>query len=77
MTGGAVERVNPTNLTKNFTNMLSVPVIATNVKANVKIHKGLQFRNEIETDVTDSKTLLKKDFGNVTAESTFSFEYGL
>jgi hypothetical protein len=41
MTGGAVERVNPTNLTKNFTNMLSVPVIATNVKANVKIHKGL------------------------------------
>jgi hypothetical protein len=41
MTGGAVERVNPTNLTKNFTNMLSVPVIATNVTANVKIHKGL------------------------------------
>ena len=77
MTGGAVERVNPTNLTKNFTNMLSVPVIATNVTANVKIHKGLQFRNEIETDLTDSKTLLKKDFGNVTAESTFSFEYGL
>jgi len=29
LTGGAIERVNPTTLTKNFANMLSVPVIAT------------------------------------------------
>jgi len=41
LTGGTVERVNPTTLTKNFANMLSVPVIATNVEAKVKIHKGL------------------------------------
>lgn len=72
-----MERVNPTNLTKNFANMLTVPVIATNVKAKVKIHKGLQFRNELETDVSAEKTLLVKDFGNVTAESVFTFEYGL
>lgn len=48
LTGGAVERVNPTTLTKNFANMLAVPVIATNVEAKVKIHKGLQFRNELD-----------------------------
>jgi len=41
ISGGSVERVNPTTLTKNFANMLSIPVIATNVEAKVKIHKGL------------------------------------
>jgi len=41
MTGGIVERVDPTTLTKNFASMLSIPVIATNVEAKVKIHKGL------------------------------------
>ena len=57
--------------------MLSVPVIATNVNAKVKIHKGLQFRNEIEKDISEDKTTLAKQFGNVTAESVFTFEYGL
>lgn len=41
LTGGNVERVNPTTLTSEFANMLSVPVIATNVEARVKLHKGL------------------------------------
>ena len=31
LTGGKVERVNPTTLTQDFANMLSVPVIATSV----------------------------------------------
>jgi len=77
MTGGSVERVDPTTLTKNFANMLSIPVIATNVEAKVKIHKGLQFRNELEKDMSADKTTLVKQFGNVTAESVFTFEYGL
>lgn len=77
MTGGSVERVDPTTLTKNFASMLSIPVIATNVEAKVKIHKGLQFRNELNKDVSAEKTLLVKQFGNVTAESVFTFEYGL
>ena len=57
--------------------MLSIPVIATNVEAKVKIHKGLQFRNELGKDVSDDKTILVKQFGNVTAESVFTFEFGL
>ena len=77
LTGGVIERVNPTTLTKNFANMLAVPVIATTVEAKVKIHKGLQFRNEIDKDVSDDKTILAKQFGNVTAESIFTFEFGL
>ena len=77
LTGGIVERVDPTTLTKNFASMLSIPVIATNVEAKVKIHKGLQFRNELSKDVSDDKTALAKQFGNVTKESVFTFEFGL
>lgn len=46
LTGGSIEIVEPVNLTKNFANMLSKPVIATNVVVKIKLHKGLQFRNE-------------------------------
>lgn len=46
ITGGNVERVDPVSLTKNFANILSQPVIASNVVAKIKLHKGLQFRNE-------------------------------
>lgn len=45
LTGGEVERVDPISLTKNFANILSKPIIASNVVAKVLLHKGLQFRN--------------------------------
>jgi len=61
----------------NGASLLSMPVIATNVEAKVKIHKGLRFRNELDKDVSDDKTILARKFGNVTAESVFTFEYGL
>ena len=77
LTGGKVERVNPTTLTQDFANMLSVPVIATNVDAKVKLHKGLQFRNELATDLSEDKSLLARRFGNATTETVFTFEYGM
>lgn len=46
LTGGSVERVNPMGLTQNFSNILQLPVIATQVIAKIKLHKGLEFRNE-------------------------------
>jgi len=57
--------------------MLSMPVIATNVEAKVKLHKGLQFRNELATDLSEDKSLLARRFGNTTAETVFMFEYGM
>ena len=72
-----MERVNPTTLTKNFANMLAQPVIATKVEAKVKLHQGLQFRNELQETLSNDKSLLTRTFGNVTAESVFTFEYGL
>ena len=69
MTGGNVERVDPVQLTKNFANILSQPIIASNVIAKVKLHKGLQFRNENPENLNDDKTLLVRDIGNVSLDT--------
>lgn len=47
------------------------------MEAKVKLHKGLQFRNELEKDLSASKTILARRFGNVTTDSMFTFEYGM
>lgn len=75
LTGGQVERVSPETLTNNFANILSRPVIATNVLVKVKLHKGLTFRNEDPASLSNENTFLVKDMGNVTDESIFTFEY--
>lgn len=77
ITGGAVERVDPLMLTQNFSNILSLPVIATNVTAKVKLHKGLEFRNENQASLSEDKSLMVRELGNVTEETEITFEYRL
>ena len=76
-TGGQIEQVNPDEISGDFSNMLNSKSIATKVEAKVKIHKGLQFRNELEVDMSEDKTILTRRFGNVTADTMFTFEYGM
>jgi len=77
LTGGNIERVDPVSLTKNFSNILSEPIIASNVIAKIKLHKGLQFRNELIEDQSEDQSLLIRDLGNVTAQTEITFEYTL
>jgi len=76
-TGGTVERVDPENLTENFANILSEKILATNVEVRVKLHKAMEFRNEDEENLQEERTLLVKQFGNVTENSEMTFEYRL
>lgn len=75
MTGGEVERVNPVELTNNFANILSQPIIASNVVAKVKLHKGMTFRNEDPSRLSEDLSLMTREIGNVTADSEITFEY--
>jgi hypothetical protein len=77
MTGGNVERVDPVQLTSNFANILSQPIIASNVVTKVKLHKGLQFRNELDANLSADKSLMVRDIGNVTESDEITFEYTL
>ena len=77
LSGGQIEQVNPAEISGDFASILSQKAIATKVEAKVKLHKGLQFRNELETDLSADKTVLTRRFGNVTTETMFTFEYGM
>jgi len=77
LSGGQIEQVNPEEMQQDFAAILSQKAIATKVETKVKLHKGLQFRNELEQDLSEDKTILTRRFGNVTTESMFTFEYGL
>lgn len=74
-TGGEIQRVEADKLTENFANILSSPIIATDVTMKVFIHKGLEFRNEEEEQLGKDKSVLTKIMGNVTADSEMTFEY--
>lgn len=77
LTGGDVTRVDPVELTKNFASILREPVIASNVVAKIKLHKGLCFRNEDPNSLSEDQSLMVRDIGNVTTESEMTFEYTL
>ena len=77
LTGGNVERVDPVSLTTNFQGILSQPIIASNVVAKVRLHKGLQFRNENINNISQENSLLTRDIGNVTLDAEITFEYTL
>lgn len=76
-TNGEIERVDPLDIQKNIGDFLSREVLATKVELKVKLHKGLEFRNEQPQNVSEDKTILSKDFGNVTADTDVTFEYQL
>jgi hypothetical protein len=62
-------------LGNNVKQLLSRNVIATNVKLKVKLHAGIEFRNELLKNLEMNETVLVKDFGNVNEETDLCFEY--
>jgi Sec23/Sec24 trunk domain len=75
LTGGEVELVDPKDLINNFSNILSIQTIATNVTLKVKLHKGLEFRNQDPLNLSEDKTILARELGNVNEETEVTFEY--
>mmetsp|Transcript_9966 Transcript_9966/g.15046 ORF Transcript_9966/g.15046 Transcript_9966/m.15046 type:complete len:89 (-) Transcript_9966:1079-1345(-) len=65
-TGGDVQRVDSVQLKNNVVNLLTQPIIATNVEAKVKLHKGLCFRNEDPDNLSEDGTLMVRFLGNVS-----------
>jgi hypothetical protein len=43
----------------------------------IKLHKGLQFRNENTVNLSEDMSLLVKDLGSVTEETEITIEYTL
>lgn len=75
LTGGDVQQVEPKDLINNFSNILQYQTIATNVQLKVKLHKGLEFRNQEALNLSEDKTILARELGNVNEETEVTFEY--
>lgn len=75
MTNGEIERVSLQDMSANFKDFLAKPVLATMVKLKVKLHSGLEFRNEMVQNLSMQNTILSKDFGNVNEDTDVCFEY--
>lgn len=45
--------------------------------AKVKLHKGLQFRNENPLNLSEDLSLMTREVGNVTEDTEITFEYTL
>ena len=76
-TNGEIERVNPGGISGQFTEFLSRTALATKVVLKVKLHKGLEFRNEQSVNLSEDRTILSRDLGNVYADTDVTFEYQL
>lgn len=74
-TNGTVTRVNPENISKDFTNILKDEMVATNVELQVQLHQALQFRNEDPSEISEDGTILTKLLGNATVNTKVTFEY--
>lgn len=74
-TGGTVERMDPTALTSGFGELLDNPVLAFGAMAMVVLHRGLQFKGEMD-DENENRNWVLKDLGNVTRGTELTFSYG-
>lgn len=45
------------------------------MQLKVKLHKGLEFRNEEAHNLSEDKTILARELGNVNEETEVTFEY--
>lgn len=75
MTNGEIERVDTNEIGENFRGFIAKPVLATNTQLRVKLHQGLEFRNELLANLSANNTILSKDFGNVNEDTDICFEY--
>jgi hypothetical protein len=75
LTGGDIIKVDPLNLSKDFANILSDAIIATNVELKVKIHKGFTFRNENPENISQDGSLMVRQIGNASEGQEVTIEY--
>ncbi|CAM9197262.1 unnamed protein product [Chrysoparadoxa australica] len=81
LTNGSVTKIDPVQLTTNFSSVLAAPLLASEVSIRTVLHQSLQFRGqphegERKRKVAPSPSnLQERCVGNVTKESEVSFEY--
>ncbi|CDW84580.1 type a von willebrand factor domain-containing protein [Stylonychia lemnae] len=76
-TGGAIERVGGDNLSANFKEIISKPIIATKAKIRLHLLQCFKFNREERDNLRNGETTFSKVIGNVVQDTEFTFEFGL
>jgi hypothetical protein len=80
VTGGAVNVVNPLELTRQMRQIIDNPTVCMGVEMRGWLTSGLQWRNFEENLVRKRErdnSLVTWQYGNITAEADISFEFGV
>jgi len=75
LTNGDIVKVNPLLLDKNFGEILSEKLIATNSSVEVHLPLPFSFTQEDETLLKNDNSVLIKEIGNATKDTIITFEY--
>jgi len=73
--GGSVQRVDPLELAGQMGSLLEKPVLGYTTMAMIVLHRGLQFRGEMD-DEEDNRNWVVRDLGNVRADTELTVSYG-
>lgn len=76
MTAGTIKRVTPQDIGQDFASILKDEIVGTKIRLQVRIHKGLKFRNEQE-GISPDGTILERNIGNATVKTQLTVEYTL
>ena len=76
-TGGNLVKIDPQNLSGDFSQFLEEKVIGFNCTIAVKLHCAMKFIPTSQADIGMDPSVLVKKLGNVFPTLTFSFEYTL
>jgi len=67
--------VDPTKIGGEFSKVIEDEVLGTNTEILVRLNHLYAFRNENEEFLSDHKSKLKKNVGNITESTEFYFEF--
>lgn len=74
-TGGNIVKIDPRNLAADISDFLAEKIIAFDATLAIKLHISMKFVSSSLKNVGPDPTVLVHKLGNVTAATTFTFEY--
>ena len=75
LTNGNVLRINPENIAKDFSSILANEIVGMDVSFDVRLYKGLRFRNENAECLKENGSVCKREIGNATIKTEVFFYY--
>ena len=76
-TSGNILKINPVNLSSNFSDFLSEKIMAFDATIIVRVHKALKFIGFKSSELSFNSSILTKKLGNILPSQAFNFEYEL